>query len=303
MTVTECNIKGLRKHASGKVREIFDLGDSLLMVATDRISAFDVILPGGIENKGKVLTQISLFWFDMMRDIIPNHVITADTDEIIGRIAAAGAEDAEGCREMLDKRSIITAKARPLPVECIVRGYLSGSAWKEYRRLEPVNGAVTLFGISVPAGLEESERLPSPCFTPSTKAEEGHDINIDEAECCRIVGEETGKALRDKSIAIYSRARDYAAEKGVIICDTKFEYGFLGDRLIIIDEALTPDSSRFWDASLYRKGQSQPSYDKQYVRDYLETLDWNKEYPGPELPDEVREKASLKYEECSRILT
>ncbi|MBP5274801.1 MAG: phosphoribosylaminoimidazolesuccinocarboxamide synthase, partial [Abditibacteriota bacterium] len=288
MTVTELDIKGLKKHGSGKVREIYDLGDSLLMIATDRISAFDVILPGGIENKGKVLTQISLFWFDMMKDVIPGHVITADTDEIIRRIGAAGAEDPEAWRETLDGRAIITVKAKPLPVECIVRGYLAGSAWKEYKTLRPENGSVTLFGVKVPAGMEESEMLPEPCFTPSTKAEEGHDMNITAEECCRIVGKETGEALKEKSLAIYTRARDYAAKKGVIICDTKFEFGFYDGRLIIIDEILTPDSSRFLDASVYKKGQSQPSYDKQYVRDYLETLDWNKEYPGPELPEEIR---------------
>lgn len=303
MIVTECEIKGLKKHASGKVREIYDLGDSLLMIATDRISAFDVILPSGIEDKGKVLTQISLFWFDMIKDIIDNHVITADTDEIIKRIADAGAVDPESYREMLDGRTLITVKAEPMPIECIVRGYLSGSAWKEYQKLD-TGAPVELFGVPMPSGMVESEIMSSPCFTPSTKAAEGHDMNISAKEANEIVGDEIGNKLADFSLEIYKRARDYASEHGVIICDTKFEFGLYKGNLIIIDEALTPDSSRFWDASIYEKGKSQPSFDKQFVRDYLETLvDWNKDYPAPILPEEIKSKTSEKYKQCYKLIT
>lgn len=303
MTFTKCEIKGLKKHASGKVREIYDLGDSFLMIATDRISAFDVILPNGIPDKGKVLTQISLFWFDMIKDIIENHVITADIDEIIKKIGIAGAENPESYREMLSGRSMITVKAQPMPIECIVRGYLTGSAMKEYKQIDKGNG-VNLYGIDLPSGMVESEIMEKPCFTPSTKAEEGHDVNISAKEANDIVGEELGSKLAEYSVEIYKRARDYAAERGVIICDTKFEFGLYNNKLIIIDEALTPDSSRFWDASIYEKGKSQPSFDKQIVRDYLETLkDWNKEYPGPALPEEIINKTSAKYKECYKLIT
>lgn len=305
MVVTNFEIEGLKKYGSGKVREIYDLGDSLLMVATDRLSAFDVILPDGIENKGKVLTQISLFWFDMAKDIIKNHVVTSDTDEILKRIGEAGCPNPEAYREILDGRSLITVKAKPLPIECIVRGYLTGSAMKEYRKLEKETegDTVDLFGISLPKGMKEAQIMPQPAFTPSTKAEEGHDINISAKECNEIVGEELGNKLAEYSVKIYEMARDYAKERGIIICDTKFEFGLLDGEMIIIDEALTPDSSRFWPAEGYEAGKSQPSFDKQYVRDYLETLDWNKEYPGPELPEEVRKVTSGKYTDCYKLLT
>lgn len=305
MIVTNFEIEGLKKYGSGKVREIYDLGDTLLMIATDRLSAFDVILPQGIENKGKVLTQTSLFWFDMAKDIIKNHVITSDTDEILKRIGEAGCPNPEAYREILDGRSLITVKAKPLPIECIVRGYLTGSAMKEYRKLEKETegDTVDLFGISLPKGMKEAQIMPQPAFTPSTKAEEGHDINISAKECNEIVGEELGNKLAQYSVKIYEMARDYAKERGIIICDTKFEFGLLDGEMIIIDEALTPDSSRFWPAEGYEAGKSQPSFDKQYVRDYLETLDWNKEYPGPELPEEVRKVTSGKYTDCYKLLT
>lgn len=306
MVVTELDIKGLKKHASGKVREIYDLGDSFLMIATDRLSAFDVILPDGIPEKGKVLTQISLFWFDMAKDIIKNHIISADIDVIIKKIGEAGCPNPEDYREMLDGRTLITVKAKPMPIECIVRGYLTGSAMKEYKVLEGKRACcktVNLFGVKLPKGMLESEIMPSPVFTPSTKAEEGHDMNISAAEACEIVGEEIGKKLEEYSIKIYEMAREYAKTRGIIICDTKFEFGLYNDELIIIDEALTPDSSRFWPADTYEKGKTQPSFDKQYVRDYLETLDWNKEYPGPSLPAEVITKTSEKYVMCYELLT
>jgi len=303
MIVTEFEIKGLKKHASGKVREIYDLGDSFLMVTTDRISAFDVILPNGIPNKGKVLTQISLFWFDMIKDIIDNHIITADIDEIISKLDKSGVENPENYREILDGRTIIVVKAQPLPIECIVRGYLSGSALKEYNKID-TGADVNLYGVTLPSGMVESEIIKEPCFTPSTKAEEGHDINISANEANNIVGNEIGIKLEKYSLEIYKRARDYAAQKGIIICDTKFEFGLYNNNLIIIDEALTPDSSRFWDANLYEKGKSQPSFDKQIVRDYLETLtDWNKEYPGPILPKDIINQTSEKYKECHKIIT
>ena len=305
MVVTNFEIEGLKKHGSGKVREIYDLGDSLLMVATDRLSAFDVILPDGIENKGKVLTQISLFWFDMAKDIIKNHIITADIDEILKKIGEAGCPNPEAYREILDGRSIITVKANPVPIECIVRGYLTGSAMKEYKKLEKETEGdfVNLFGIKLPKGMKEAQILPTPAFTPSTKAEEGHDMNISAAQANEIVGEEIGNKLASYSVKIYEMARDYAAKRGIIICDTKFEFGMYNGELIIIDEALTPDSSRFWPADTYEAGKVQPSFDKQYVRDYLETLDWNKEYPGPKLPEEVIKVTVDKYTSCYKMLT
>lgn len=305
MVVTNFEIEGLKKHGSGKVREIYDLGDTLLMVATDRLSAFDVILPDGIENKGKVLTQTSLFWFDMAKDIIKNHVITADIDEILERIGKAGCPNPEAYREILEGRSLITVKAKPLPIECIVRGYLTGSAMKEYKKLEAeTNGdSVELFGITLPKGMKEAQIMPFPAFTPSTKAEEGHDVNISAKECNEIVGDEIGNKLAEFSVKIYEMARDYAKERGIIICDTKFEFGMYNGEMIIIDEALTPDSSRFWPAETYEAGKNQPSFDKQYVRDYLETLDWNKEYPGPKLPEEVIKVTSDKYTGCYKMLT
>ena len=303
MIVTTTDIPGLKKHVTGKVRDVYDLGDSLLIVASDRISAFDVVLPTGIPDKGKVLTQISLFWFEMTADVVENHVITADIDEIIQRIGGAGAQNAEQYRQLLDGRSMITAKANPCPIECVVRGYLAGSAWNEYSALRTASGdgeSVVLHGVELASDMVESAKLPRPVFTPATKEASGHDINISAQRACEIVGEDVGRQLEAISLAVYKRASDYASERGIIIADTKFEIGELEGRLILIDEALTPDSSRFWDAKVYQPGGSQPSFDKQFVRDYLLTLDWDKTYPGPELPDEIVTKTADKYREAYR---
>lgn len=273
----------------GKVRDIYDLGDKLLLIATDRISAFDVVLPDGIPGKGKVLTGISLFWFKEMEGIVKNHIITADVDQYPGEI--------KKYRDMLEGRSMLVKKAKPFPVECIVRGYLSGSGWKEYRE----KGEVC--GIKLPEGLLESSRLERPIFTPSTKAEEGHDINISFEDMTGIVGKEMAEKLRDLSLSIYLRARDIAERKGIIIADTKFEFGLLNGEIILIDELLTPDSSRFWSMRDYRVGQGQDSYDKQIVRDYLLTLNWDKRPPGPHLPEDIIRKTSERYREIMEILT
>lgn len=303
MIVTTTDIQGLKKHATGKVRDVYDLGNSLLIVATDRISAFDVVLPTGIPDKGKVLTQISLFWFNTTSDVVENHIITADIDEIIDRIGKAGAQNPNSYREMLDGRSMITVKANPCPIECVVRGYLAGSAWKEYSALRAASGngdSIVLHGVELSSDMVESQKLPEPVFTPSTKESTGHDINISAKRACEIVGEDIGKQLEAISLALYKRASEYAAERGLIICDTKFEIGEIDGRLILIDEALTPDSSRFWDANTYKPGKGQPSFDKQFVRDYLLTLDWDQTYPGPELPEEIIQKTAEKYREAYR---
>lgn len=273
----------------GKVRDIYDLGDKLLLIATDRISAFDVVLPDGIPGKGRVLTAISLFWFKEMEGIISNHLITARVEEF--------PQEINKYRDLLKGRSMLVKKAIPFPVECIVRGYLSGSGWKEYKE----KGSVC--GIRLPEGLMESSRLEQPIFTPSTKAEEGHDINISFDEMVGILGNETAEKLRDLSLSIYLRARDIAEKKGIIIADTKFEFGYLNDNIILIDELLTPDSSRFWSLKDYRVGQGQDSYDKQIVRDYLLTLNWDKRPPGPHLPDEIIRKTSERYRQILKILT
>jgi len=301
MIVTTTDIVGLKKHITGKVRDVYDLGDSLLVVASDRISAFDVVLPTGIPDKGKVLTQISLFWFEMTKDVVENHVITADIDEIIERIGKAGAKDAEQYREILEGRSMIVVKANPYPIECVVRGYLAGSAWKEYSALRKASGdgkPIVLHGVELAADMMESQKMPQPVFTPSTKESSGHDINISAQRMREIIGSEAGNALESISLAVYKRASDYAAQRGVIIADTKFEIGELDGRMILIDEALTPDSSRFWDAKTFEPGKSQPSFDKQFVRDYLLTLDWDQTYPGPDLPEEIVRKTADKYREA-----
>ena len=303
MIVTSTDIKGLKKHITGKVRDVYDLGDSLLIVASDRISAFDVVLPTGIPDKGKVLTQISLFWFDLTKDIVENHVITADIDEIVERIGAAGADNPAQYRDALEGRSMITVKANPCPIECVVRGYLAGSAWKEYSALQEASGdggPIVLHGVELAGDMVESQKMPQPVFTPATKESTGHDINISAQQACEIVGEQVGRQLEALSLAVYNRASEYAAKRGVIISDTKFEFGELDGRLILIDEALTPDSSRFWDVHLYEPGKGQPSFDKQFVRDYLLTLDWDKTYPGPELPPEIVSKTADKYREAYR---
>lgn len=275
------------KLRSGKVREVFDLGETLLFVATDRLSAFDCILPDPVPQKGAVLNQLSAFWFQRFT-FTPNHMIAVQFEL---------PPELEPFREQLEGRSMIVRKTEPLPVECVVRGYLAGSGWKDYQE----NGSVC--GHKLPPGLQLASQLPEPLFTPSTKSEAGHDMNTDWAECCRLLGEETARKARDLSLQIYSAGREHAARCGIIIADTKFEFGRLDDELLLIDECLTPDSSRFWPADRYVTGQSPPSYDKQFVRDYLETLDWDKTPPAPSLPAEVIDKTSAKYREAFFRLT
>jgi phosphoribosylaminoimidazole-succinocarboxamide synthase len=303
LVITSTDIKGLKKFITGKVRDVYDLGDELLIVATDRLSAFDVVMPNGIPDKGRVLTQLSLFWFDLTGDVVENHLVTADLDEIIGRLAALGVPDSRELREILDGRTMIVRKTKPYLVECVVRGYLSGSAWKEYQELVAGarNGSVSLQGIALPANLVESDKLPEPIFTPATKAEFGqHDINISAEQAAEMIGEADARALHDKSLAIYMKASDYAASRGIIIADTKFEFGRLGDGIIVIDEVLTPDSSRFWDVNTYKPGGPQPSFDKQYVRDWLDSVNFNRRPPAPVLPDEVVRRTAEKYREAYR---
>jgi phosphoribosylaminoimidazole-succinocarboxamide synthase len=301
--ITTTKIEGLKPFITGKVRDVYDLGNELLVIATDRISAFDVILPNGIPDKGKVLTQLSLFWFDLTKEIIDNHLITAKTDEIVARLAKVGVPNAESYASMLDGRSMLVRKTKPYPIECVVRGYISGSAWKEYKAqcaANPDAQSVTVCGIDLPKGLKESDKLPTPIFTPSTKATEGHDINIDTAEMKRIIGEGPGEELLTKSLKVYQACAEYAASRGIIIADTKFELGVIDGKTILIDEVLTPDSSRFWEVAVYQPGGSQPSYDKQFVRDWLESIQWSKEPPAPELPQDIIEKTAEKYREAYR---
>jgi len=272
----------------GKVRDTYDLGDRLLMVSTDRISAFDVVLPTGIPDKGLVLTQLSAFWFEKTADVVPNHFL-----------ALVDSTDVDGLEVPPDLvgRAMLVRKAQRIDVECIVRGYLAGSAWEEYRRQGTVNGE------RMPAGLEESQELPEPLFTPTTKAEEGHDEPITWEQMVELVGLRAATAMRVRSLALYRFARDYARERGIIIADTKFEFGWLDDEIILIDEVLTPDSSRFWPADEYRPGRSQPSFDKQFVRDYLTLVGWNRQPPAPELPSDIVERTAEKYREAYRRLT
>lgn len=282
-------LHGIKKIKSGKVREIFDLGDSFLFVATDRISAFDCIMPNGIPRKGEVLTQISHFWFDRMESLVPNH-----------RLARAGDPLPEALRpfsSQLAGRSMIVKKAEPLTIECVVRGYLAGSGWKEYKKQQ------TVCGIPLPAGLTESAELKEPIFTPATKAESGHDENISFDVAAQMVGRDVAEKVRDLSLDIYSQARAFAREKGIIIADTKFEFGHFDGELILIDEVLTPDSSRFWPADEYEPGRGQPSFDKQFVRDYLETVTWDKTPPAPALPEEIVAKTQAKYLDAYARLT
>ena len=287
--VLTTDFKGLQFFKRGKVRDVYDLPEGLLIISTDRISCFDVVLSCGIPDKGKVLTAISLFWFDFLGDVIPHHLISADVAKY-PKAAQAYAQELTG-------RSMLVKKTKPLPVECIVRGYLSGSGWKEYKK----SGSVS--GIPLPAGLRESDRLPETLFTPSTKAEEGHDMNVDLGYVQNLIGSETAARIQSASIALYEKASRYALEKGIIIADTKFEFGVWKDEIILIDEVLTPDSSRFWPLDSYEPGRPQPSFDKQFVRDYLETLDWDKAPPAPLLPPEIVEKTSQKYLEAFRRLT
>ncbi len=271
------------------MRDVYDLGEQLLIVATDRISAFDCVLPNAIPFKGAVLTQMSLFWFDFVSDLIENHLITADVN--------AYPEPLRSYKEMLAGRSMLVRRTQAIAVECVARGYLAGSGWKDYRQ----NGAVC--GIQLPAGLTESARLPEPIFTPATKAETGHDENISLARMADLIGAELTGKLKDLTLAIYDKAARYAEQRGIIICDTKMEFGIIDNRPILIDELLTPDSSRFWPQAGYQSGQAQPSFDKQYVRDYLETLSWNKQPPAPQLPPSVVAATSEKYREAYRLLT
>lgn len=275
--------------ARGKVRDNYAIGDKLLIVATDRISAFDYILATGIPDKGRVLTQISIFWFDFLREIVPNHFLTANVDEYPAELRPF--------RDQLEGRSMLVKRAKMFDVECVARGYLAGSGWKEYK----AQGSVC--GIPLPAGLVESDRLPQPLFTPATKAQSGHDENIPFERAAEITGAATAVRLRDLTLAIYTKASDYAKSRGIILADTKFEFGLVGDELVLADEVLTPDSSRFWPADQYRPGGPQPSYDKQYVRDYLEEIRWNKQPPAPALPAEVAERTAAKYREAYRLLT
>ncbi len=301
-TVTYTRIPGLPEPKRGKVRDIYDLGDKLLIVATDRISAFDVVLPNGIPDKGRVLTQLSLYWFERTGHIVPNHLISADIDAIVEAVVAAGGQlDAE-TRDMLDGRSMLVVKAKPYPIECVVRGYLAGSLWKEYVQAGGMEKPVILHGIPLPAGLRESDRLRQPIFTPATKAEIGHDENISLEQAVQIAGE-VARELARLSIEVYCFARDDAAQKGIIIADTKFEFGEKEGRILLIDEVLTPDSSRFWAVDDYVPGQPQPSFDKQYVRDWLESTGWDKTPPAPTLPHEVVAKTSEKYREAYRRIT
>ncbi len=274
----------------GKVRDVYDLDEYLLMVATDRISAFDVVMPDPVPDKGTILTQISFFWFDIMQPLVENHVIAKDVDQY--------PSVCQPYADVLKGRSMLVKKAQPLPIECIVRGYISGSGWKEYGN----TGAVC--GIQLPEGLKESQQLPEPIFTPSTKAELGeHDINIDFNEAARIIGQTQAEKIRDLSLAIYQKGADLADERGIIIADTKFEFGQINDEIILIDEILTPDSSRFWPKESYSPGGAQKSYDKQYVRDYLNTLDWDKKAPGPSLPETVVTQTRQKYLDALTQLT
>lgn len=291
---------GLREpDRSGKVRDLFDLPratpegeDRLLIVASDRLSAFDVVLPTGIPGKGAVLTQLSLFWFDLTKDLLPNHWITSDPTQYPDELQPYG--------EVLLGRSMLTRKVDIVPIECVVRGYLAGSGWKEYQKTQSV------CGLPLPSGLTESEKLPEPIFTPATKEESGHDINVTFDHAAELVGPGVAAQLRDASLAVYRKTSEYAASQGILIADTKFEFGYLPGSdgmpggLILADEVLTPDSSRFWDAERYEPGRPQDSFDKQYVRDYLETLDWDKTYPGPELPTEVVKRTADKYQEAYR---
>ena len=282
-------LPGLPPPKSGKVREVFDLGDSLLFVATDRISAFDCVMPNGIPRKGEVLTQMSHFWFDLTESWLPNHRLARAEDPLPPRLAPFAAQ--------LAGRSMIVKKARPLTIECVVRGYLAGSGWKEYLDHQ------TICGLALPAGLLQGSELPEPIFTPAIKAETGHDENIPFEDAVVLVGQEVAEEARRLSLRLYATARDYARQRGIIIADTKFEFGLFHGKLILIDEVLTPDSSRFWPADRYLPGRIQPSYDKQFVRDYLETLNWNKTPPAPRLPPDVVAKTEAKYLEAYERLT
>jgi phosphoribosylaminoimidazole-succinocarboxamide synthase len=286
--VLQTDFADLNLHARGKVRDLYSLNGHLLFVATDRISAFDYVLSSGIPEKCRVLTQLSLFWFDFLKDVVRNHLVTARVEEYPGALKKYS--------DQLRGRSMLVSKAQMVDIECVVRGYISGSAWKEYQK----DG--TVCGIQLPAGLRDSGKLPEPIFTPATKALSGHDENISFHEMCKRTGSELGAKLRDLSINIYRKAADYAAGRGIIIADTKFEFGHTAQGLVLADEVLTPDSSRFWPADKYQPGRAQESFDKQFVRDYLESIKWNKQPPAPALPDDVARKTSEKYIQAYRTL-
>jgi phosphoribosylaminoimidazole-succinocarboxamide synthase len=289
-TVLLTEIEGWSLVARGKVRDLYQAGDEqLLFVATDRISAFDCVLPNGIPRKGEVLTRISLFWFELLKSIVPNHLITANVAEYPAQFRNAA--------ELLEGRSMLVRKAQMFPVECVVRGYLAGSGWKDYKRTSE------LCGIKLAVGLRESDRLPEPLFTPATKEASGHDINISFDAMAELTGLAAATKMRDLSLALYRRASEWAESRGIIIADTKFEMGVVDGQIVLADEVLTPDSSRFWPREGYAPGGPQPSFDKQFVRDYLETLTWNKQPPAPQLPDSVVERTSAKYQEAFRLLT
>lgn len=289
MLVDRTDLAGLKLLARGKVRDIYEVGGNLLVVSTDRLSAFDVVLPDPIPDKGQVLTQLSRFWFGQTADLTPNHLLACDVDEF--------PEQTKPYRDVLRGRSMLVRRAVPLPIECVVRGYLAGSGWKEYQ----VSG--TVCGIRLPSGLRPADRLPEPIFTPSTKAQSGHDENITPAQAAELVGARVAEHVREVSLSIYRRATEYALQRGIIIADTKLEFGLVGGDPILIDELLTPDSSRFWGADEYRPGMSPPSFDKQFVRDYLEGIGWNKVPPAPRLPAEVVAGTSARYREALRRLT
>ena len=285
----ETHLAGMAPISRGKVRDLYEVGDKLLIVATDRISAFDYILASGIPDKGRVLNQLSIFWFDLLKGVMETHFITARLEDYTAELRAYG--------EQLEGRSMLVHRTRPVPIECVARGYLSGSGWKEYKH----TGAVC--GIRLPAGLRESDQLPEPIFTPATKATTGHDINISLEEVAAQIGRPLAERLRDLTLEIYRRASDYARSRGIIIADTKFEFGLYQDKVMLIDEVLTPDSSRFWAVDSYAPGRAQPSFDKQFVRDYLEQSGWDKQPPAPALPAEIVEATRQRYREAYRRLT
>jgi phosphoribosylaminoimidazole-succinocarboxamide synthase len=287
--IFETSLRGIERHARGKVRDVYAAGEFLVIVATDRLSAFDYVLPTPIPDKGRVLTQLTLFWLDQLRDIVPNHFVSASVDEYPAQFRPF--------RDQLEGRSMLVRRARMFDVECVARGYVSGSGWKDYRK----DGAIC--GIALPAGLVESDRLPSPIFTPATKAQSGHDENVSFDHVVQSVGPAMADRLRMLTLEIYGRASEYAATRGIMIADTKFEFGMIGDELVLADEVLTPDSSRFWPRASYAPGGPQASYDKQFVRDYLESIRWNKQPPAPSLPADVMERTSDKYREAYRVLT
>jgi phosphoribosylaminoimidazole-succinocarboxamide synthase len=287
--ITETGLSGIEQYARGKVRDVYAVDNRLLIIATDRISAFDYILPTGIPDKGKVLTQLSIFWFDFLRDVTPTHFLTANVDEY--------PEALHAHRSQLEGRSMLVKRARMVEIECVARGYLAGSGWKEYQQNR------TVCGIPLPAGLKESDKLPEAIFTPATKAQTGHDENVSFEHVVSLIGKDLATRLRDLTLEIYTKAAQYAAARGVIIADTKFEFGFVGDELVLGDEVLTPDSSRFWPADKYKPGGAQDSYDKQYVRDYLLSIRWNKQPPAPELPAEIAQHTSEKYRQAYYVIT